>query len=67
MATQAGLVSTPEHTAARDLMTSDEVMRLSPEWPTVFVQGQPPDQLARHNYLTAPGFAGQFDPNPFYL
>lgn len=63
---KGGSVSTSEHVAARDLLTPDEVMRLSPEWPIVFVQGQPPHQLARLNYLTDPGFAGQFDPNPFY-
>lgn len=63
---KGGSVSTSEHIAARDLMTPDEVMRLSPEWPIVFVQGQPPHQLARLNYLTDPGSKGQFDRNPFY-
>ncbi|MCH5146355.1 type IV secretory system conjugative DNA transfer family protein [Desulfovibrio sp. UIB00] len=63
---KGGSISTSQHIAARDLMTPDEVMRLSPEWPIVFVQGQPPHQLARLNYLFDPDYVGYFDKNPFY-
>lgn len=63
---KGGSTSTSEHVQARDLLTPDEVMRMSPENPIVFVPAEPPYYLRRLNYLTDPGCAGQFDANPFY-
>lgn len=63
---KGGSTSTSQQVAARELMTPDEVMRLSPEFPLVFIQGEAPYQLQRLNYLTDPESAGQFDANPFY-
>lgn len=63
---KGGSTSTSEHVQARDLLTPDEVMRMSPENPIVFVPAEPPYYLKRLNYLTDPGCAGQFDANPFY-
>jgi len=66
MGKAGGSESTSQQVAARELMTPDEVMRLSPEFPLVFIQGEAPYQLQRLNYLTDPENAGQFDANPFY-
>lgn len=61
-----GSKSTSQQVAARELMTPDEVMRLKPEFPLIFIQGEAPYQIGRLNYLTDPDCAGQFDANPFY-
>jgi type IV secretion system protein VirD4 len=49
----------------RNLLTPDEVMRQGPN-PIVLIQGEPPYQLARLNYLTDADYAGTFDPNPYH-
>jgi len=50
----------------RLLMTPDEVMRLGPEHPIVFIKGEYPYQLDRINYLFDPEYIGKFDPNPYH-
>jgi type IV secretory pathway TraG/TraD family ATPase VirD4 len=59
--------STGEHLQGRSLLTPDEVMRLGPSRPIVFVSGEPPYLLDRINYLTDQVYAGRFDANPLHL
>lgn len=56
-----------EHVQGRPLLTPDEILRLGPARPIVLVPGEPPYLLDRLNYLTDPGYAGRFDPNPMHL
>lgn len=60
-------LGTGEHLQGRALLTPDEVMRLGPSRPIVFVSGEPPYLLDRINYLSDPAYAGRFDANPLHL
>ncbi|CAD0362149.1 type IV secretory system conjugative DNA transfer family protein [Xanthomonas hortorum] len=52
--------------SGRELLTSDEVMRLGPERPLVLVKGEYPYLLDRINYLTDAEYVGRADPNPYH-
>lgn len=58
--------STSQQHAGRALLTPDEVMRLGPSRPIVFLSGEAPYVLGRINYLRDPEYAGLFDPNPYH-
>lgn len=58
--------STSQQLSARALLTPDEVMRLGPQRPIVFLTGEAPYVLERLNYLRNPEYAGLFDPNPYH-
>jgi len=51
---------------SRKLLNPDEVMKLSPETPIVFIQGEPPFQLERLAYFREPEYKGLYDSNPYY-
>jgi type IV secretion system protein VirD4 len=63
---KASSTSNNEQFTGRALLTPDEVMRLGPTKPLVFLTGERPYLLDRLNYLNDPGFSGQFDPNPYH-
>ncbi|WP_089290766.1 MULTISPECIES: type IV secretory system conjugative DNA transfer family protein [unclassified Azospirillum] len=63
---KASSKSNNEQFTGRALLTPDEVMRLGPTKPLVFLTGERPYLLDRLNYLNDPGFSGQFDPNPYH-
>lgn len=50
----------------RELLTPDEVMRLPPDRPLVFINGEAPHVLQRLNYLTDPEYQGLYDHNPYH-
>ncbi|MCC8173234.1 MAG: type IV secretory system conjugative DNA transfer family protein, partial [Odoribacter sp.] len=54
------------HWIAKDLMTSDEVRRSSPENPIVFMTSKPPIKVKRLNYLKDHEYRGKFDKNPYF-
>jgi len=50
----------------RDLLTPDEVMKLQPTEPIVFLQGKPPVKLQRLNYLKDREYRGLYKDNPYH-
>lgn len=61
-----GSVSGSQHYTGRDLLSPDEVMRLGPKKPIVFISGEPPFMLDRMNYLEDNEYEGKFDANPYH-
>jgi len=51
---------------SRKLLNPDEVMKLPPERPIVFMQGESPFQLDRLAYFKEPEYKGLYDQNPFF-
>lgn len=51
---------------SRKLLNPDEVMKLSPQRPIVFMQGESPFQLDRLAYFKEPEYKGLFDANPYF-
>lgn len=58
--------SDSQHYHGRNLLTPDEVIRLGPQQPLVFVPGEPPYKLRRLDYLTDPAYSSKAQPNPYH-
>jgi len=58
--------SESQHYHGRSLLTPDEVIRLGPQQPLVFVPGEPPYKLRRLDYLTDPAYSSKAQPNPYH-
>lgn len=58
--------STNINLSGRALLNPDEVMRLGPTRPIVFISGENPYVLERLNYLRNPEYIGLFDQNPYH-
>ena len=61
-----GSTSESGHLHGRPLLTPDEVMRLGPDRPLIFVNGESPYLLQRLNYLVDPEYQGLADLNPYH-
>jgi len=61
-----GSTSDSQHYHARSLLTPDEVIRLGPQQPLVFVPGEPPYKLRRLDYLCDPAYSAIAQPNPYH-
>src|SRR5208283_486185 len=61
-----GNTSESGHLHGRPLLTPDEVMRLGPDRPLIFVNGESPYLLQRLNYLVDPEYQGLADLNPYH-
>lgn len=51
---------------SRKLLNPDEVMKLPPERPIIFMQGEAPFQIDRLAYFKEPEYKGLYDANPFF-
>ncbi len=58
--------SDSQHYHGRNLLTPDEVIRLGPQQPLVFVPGEPPYKLRRLDYLSDPAYSAKAQPNPYH-
>lgn len=58
--------SSSQQLTGRSLLTPDEVMRHGPMRPVVLIQGEPPYNLDRLNYLVDHEYSGLADANPFH-
>ncbi|MBG6346227.1 type IV secretory system conjugative DNA transfer family protein [Pseudomonas aeruginosa] len=58
--------SDSQHYHGRSLLTPDEVIRLGPLQPLVFVPGEPPYKLRRLDYLSDPAYSAKAQPNPYH-
>lgn len=58
--------SDSQHYHGRSLLTPDEVIRLGPQQPLVFVPGEPPYKLRRLDYLSDPAYSAKAQPNPYH-